>query len=214
VPIEILVAHLSSLSILVPLLIAVSTRRCIDREFSLLVVVLVISAVTDAILFILVTQGINNWPLGNLYILFQLAVFYFVFEKHYHNPWVRIAFFGFMVFSMANYFFIETPQKFNVNSTYVGGIFMILIASHYLYRVLKDLPVERIQDYPMLWIAFGVLIYFAGTLFLFLFNNYLMTHQPGNHKVIWILHNLLNLSKNIFFAIALWKNYRLKTSRE
>jgi hypothetical protein len=73
---------------------------------------------------------------------------------------------------------------------------------------MNNLQVDTIQSVPMFWISFGVLAYFGGTLFLFLFNNVLMKYQPANHQLVWILHNVLNITKNIFFAIALWKSCR------
>jgi hypothetical protein len=89
---------------------------------------------------------------------------------------------------------------------------MLVLALTYLYRLFRELPVERVQDMPMLWIAFAVLIYFGGTLFLFLFNNYLIDNEPGTHRAIWVLHNMLNVSKNVFLSIALWKHYKQSTS--
>ena len=55
-----------------------------------------------------------------------------------------------------------------------------------------------------------MLTYYAGNLLLFLTNNYLTLGLEGSHQIMWVLHNLLNISKNMLFAIALWMNYRNK----
>lgn len=74
------------------------------------------------------------------------------------------------------------------------------------------MPSERVYKLPLFWIAFGVLVYYGGTLFLFLFNNYLIERLPQSHQTIWILHNLLNVTKNVFLVAALWTQYTNRTS--
>lgn len=211
---QIIFAHLSSSSALIPILVSGVQFRKHPRYLSLIILLCVLSLIADVTSFLLMRSGINNWPVGNLFYLVQFVIFFLVLHLNMRIKSYRNIFLCFTLLALINFFFIESPLKFNVWSAYVGGILMIIMASHYLYKLLNDLPVERIQDLPMFWITFGVLIYFSGTLFLFLFNNYLVNNQPDNHQVIWVLHNLLNLTKNIFLAVALWKNYKLMTSLE
>jgi hypothetical protein len=78
----------------------------------------------------------------------------------------------------------------------------------YFYRLLNELPIIHIQHLPMFWVSVSVLTYYAGNFFLFLVKNYLVYGESGSHKLMWILHNLLNITKNLLFAIALWQSYR------
>lgn len=89
---------------------------------------------------------------------------------------------------------------------------MIFYSLIYLYDLFRDLPVERIQDMPMLWVIFGFLFYYGGTLFLFLANNIVLESNLESHRAIWVLHNILNVMKNVFLSIALWKQYKRTTS--
>ena len=50
--------------------------------------------------------------------------------------------------------------------------------------------------------------FFGGTLFLFLFNNYMISYQPESHRTIWILQLVLNITKNGFLFIAIWMSYK------
>lgn len=142
----------------------------------------------------------------------QFVILFIVFSSEYKSRFTKIVFFVFFIYSIINYLFLQTPNSFNSNSSYAGALLMLLLAFFYLYKLFHELPVERVQDLPMLWIAFAVLIYFGGTLFLFLFNNYLIANEPGTHRAIWVLHNMLNVVKNVFLSIALWKHYRQSTS--
>ena len=89
---------------------------------------------------------------------------------------------------------------------------MIITVLTFLYNLMQDMPVERVQTLPLFWLSFAILIYYGGTLFLFLFNNFLITHLPKSHQTIWTLHNLINITKNVFLFLTVWMNYRHKTS--
>jgi hypothetical protein len=173
---------------------------------------LLLSGLSDGISLIMVYKELNSWPIVNLFFLAQFVVMYFVFSSEYRSRFNKVAFCVFFVYAIVNYFFLQTPGYFNSNTSYAGALIMLLLALFYLFRLFRELPVERVQDLPMLWISFAVLIYFGGTLFLFLFNNYLITNEPGTHRIIWVLHNMLNVAKNVFLSIALWKHYRQTTS--
>ena len=58
----------------------------------------------------------------------------------------------------------------------------------------------------MVWISVGVLVYYSGNIFLFILNNYFSNRVDGNQGTLWIIHNLLNISKNLLFCIALWQS--------
>ncbi|MBL7856293.1 MAG: hypothetical protein JNM57_01290 [Cyclobacteriaceae bacterium] len=111
-------------------------------------------------------------------------------------------------FSVGNYFFYQTPYRFNSYTSYTGALVMLFYSLIYLYDLLHDLPTERIQDIPMLWIVFAFLFYYGGTLFVFLTNNLLLESNLDIHRANWILHNMLNVMKNVFLSIALWKHYK------
>lgn len=198
---------ISAFSVLPPLLIGLSQGKRLNTELRLVTLMLVCSALADGLSYIFVSRNINSWPIVNAYFIVQFTLLYLVFSHNYSNNYFKLLFFAFTMFSLVNYLVIQSPFEFNSTSSYLGALFMLLLALFYLYRLFKDLPVERVQDLPMLWIAFAVLIYFGGTLFVFLFNNYLIVNEPGTHSAIWILHNMLNVAKNVFLSIALWKHY-------
>jgi hypothetical protein len=55
----------------------------------------------------------------------------------------------------------------------------------------------------LFWFASGILLYMCGNIFVFTFNNFLATDPGGAHSTVWILHNSLNIVKNICFAVGL-----------
>jgi len=163
---------------------------------------------SDGLLWYFLDKGINNWPIGNIYIILQFILLYNIFVSKDKNWIIRILLICFLSFAIINFVFLQTPTTFNSRTSYIGALFVIILALWYLYGLFREMPIANILNMPMLWVSFGVLFYFAGTLFLFLFNNYLILNQPQNHQLIWVLHNVLNIIKNLLFAVALWKYYR------
>lgn len=209
----IFLAHISSISVLIPLIIGAIQWKNLSKKFKLVFYVLACAALSDIISLFCIRNGINNWPIVNAFFIFQFLLFYLFFLSDYPKHFfLNLLFSGFLLYSILNYLFLETPVKFNEYTSYTGALFMMVLALAVLLRLLRDLPAERVKDLPMLWIAFAVLVYFGGTLFPFLFNNYLIANLPSKHKVIWIVHNMLNVMKNVFLAIALWKHYRQSIS--
>jgi hypothetical protein len=118
-----------------------------------------------------------------------------------------------LFFALVNFIFIQSPLSFNSFTFYVTAIVLLISAMIYLYHLLINLPQEKVQTLPMLWIAFGTIAYYSGTMFIFLFNNLLVQHFPQTHQRLWVLHNSLGVLKNLFFFIALWVSFRNRVLR-
>jgi hypothetical protein len=160
----------------------------------------------------LLSGGVNTWPVVNLFFVIQFSLLYLILGYRIIGRWCDALFVACILFSASNYLLIQTPHVLNSFTTYVVAVLMIFVSGWYLYRLMVDLPVERVSDLPMFWISFAVLIYFAGTTFLFLFTNYLIAHHLNLSQSTWVLHNILNITKNVFFTIALWKQHTSMTS--
>lgn len=207
---ELLFAYFSSLSALLPLGIGLFHFKRISFRLKSIVWLAIASIVADALSLLLLSNGKGTWFIVNLFFIAQFTLLYACFRRSLSNRYLDGVFWLFIAFAILNYAFWEQPNTFNTSTAYVGGIFLILIALLYLQKLLKKNVTESVMNLPLLWISYGILTYYAGTLFLFLFNNYLVKHSPENHYYIWMLHNLLNITKNVFFSVALWKSYKAK----
>jgi len=203
-------AHFSYLSAFIPFFVDIVQWKKLDGRLKSIVLICFLGIVSDSISLFLITQRIryNNWISSNIFLIIQaILLTYFLGEslrwKHYR--WILVSLF---VFSLVNLFLVQSPGVFNSYSNYLFALVLIAACLIFLYRLLKDLPTLDIYRYSSLWIVFAILTYYGGTLFLFLFNNYLLSLSIVSHKAIWILHNSLNILKNLLFALALWQQYR------
>ena len=94
-------------------------------------------------------------------------------------------------------------ETFNTYARPIGNILFIFFAISYYYKLLKDLKVRYLERNPMFWINTGILIYFSGSLFLFIFSNYILKNVQLN-ILFWAIHAGLNIFIHIFYAIGLW----------
>lgn len=208
---EFIIAYISFGSVLIPLSIAFAKLNKVWYELKFLCFILLISFVTDlaSILVIRYIVGANTYLIGNIYLIVQFILLVLLFRKHLRSTqFADIVLLFFILFSLGNLFFFQGPWVFNSVSNVVACLVLISFCIFYFYRLLTELPTMHILRLPMLWISFAVLTYYGGNFFLFLINNYLIYGDTDSHKVMWILHNLLNIIKNILFAVALWQSYR------
>jgi hypothetical protein len=186
--------------------------RSLNSNLKLITWIAFASVLSDSLSLVLISQRVSTWPLLNVFYIVQFSLLFFVLCEERRVFLLRLFYFGCLTFALVNFTFIQTPKTFNTYTSYAGGILMIISALSYLYWLINEMPSERVYKLPLFWIAFGVLVYYGGTLFLFLFNNYLIERLPQSHQTIWILHNLLNVTKNVFLVAALWTQYTNRTS--
>jgi hypothetical protein len=200
-------------SVLLPLGMGLFHWKRLGSPLRLVVWIAGLSIVSDITSLVLMYLHLNTWPVGNLFFIAQFILFFFALNPEKKTTLLWYLFSGCLIFALVNFFFVQTPTVFNSSSAYLCGVLTIITAIYILYGLLRDRPVERVHILPLFWIAFGALIYHAGTQLVFLFNNYLIAHQPENHQSIWVLHNMLNIIKNVFLFIAVWMSYKARISQ-
>jgi len=94
---------------------------------------------------------------------------------------------------LQNLFFYDT--LFNAFTT----LLVITYAIFYFYFQLNKPTSYFIYSSPIFWIVSAILIYKAGTLFLFLYVNTLVQHERANY---FIINSIFNIVKNGLFLIG------------
>ncbi len=209
-------AYISVSSVLIPIFNGLRHFKKLSRDLSYILIICVCSLLADGISVICLNYKIqfNNWVIANIFLYIQqifllniLLIYLHLKTRLYLLVFLSILFF-------INFFLVQNPWIFNSYFNYLGAILQIILCMTFLYRLLRDLPAVDISRYYPLWIAFASLTYYGGTLFLFLFNNYLLSINLVTHKSTWVLHNSLNILKNLLFAFSIWLHYRnMKLSR-
>jgi hypothetical protein len=103
---------------------------------------------------------------------------------------------AFVLFSFLNFVFIQ-KSTITSNSNASGGIFTIALCLLYFYRLIKDLPDEKIHRTPVFWMVCAMLFTASTKMILFSFAHFLIDVYNDN----LIILAQINLSINIIFVL-------------
>lgn len=144
---------------------------------------------------------------GNSYrlleFLFLLRIYFFAFGERYTRSFIVVGI-VYSAFFFVDLIFFQAGQLTSFSITLTAATFIVFSIFHF-FKLMRDLPSTHIHQLPMFWIDTAVLVYFAGAFFIFLLRNYLIEVMNDDQIVYWSLHNILNIIKNILFAVGLWQ---------
>jgi hypothetical protein len=207
-----LIAHFSSVSILVPLAFAISQWKKLPIDIRALRWLLVVCTITELLSFFSARLSIPNQLVGDVYMFFQFALLLHIFSFQFDRKAIikisstAVSIVYLIILVLLNIYSVSTA---NLNA--VTSLVIIVVSIIFFYKLLNELKVVYIHRLPILWIAFAVLLYYSGNLFIFLATPYL-ERVPDSYKIFWTAHNTLNVIKNILFVIALWQSYKTMKS--
>jgi len=207
------VAYISIGSACLPLIAIINRWRHTSPEVRDVSIIAIASLTCDLISRVLAGYGINTLLLVNAFTLLQISLLMRIFSYQYRNTKpLLIVYVCLAIVYLVNTAFFQGPWKLNTAFLAAGSLVMIGLSLHYFYHLLSNLPTLHIHRLPMLWISFAVLFYYAGNFFQFLMSNYILVGDASVARKLWILHNLLNILKNVLFMIAIWQSYRRMSS--
>jgi len=119
----------------------------------------------------------------------------------------------FTIFALINLFFIQKTAP-NSYSYLLNSAIIIVYCLLYFYVLIQDLPSLYVHHLPMFWFNSALLIFHAGTFFLFSFHAYLVNVLKNNMLVYWSFHNMLSIMEHMIFLIGLYYDLRLLKSKE
>ena len=151
----------------------------------------------------------NNMPLIHLVGMVEIvciSLFYFKFINEINlKRIVIIVALMVLLFAIIEGIVIEGIFNYPSIALAPGGIMIILWSLLGFYELLKLNNNIPIYKEPMFWINSGILIYFAGTFFLFLLNDYFMKNDPHSASIFNNINLFLNVLVNIIYSIGVYK---------
>ncbi|MFT6923759.1 MAG: hypothetical protein ACJA1C_002779 [Crocinitomicaceae bacterium] len=197
---------LSAFSILAPLIVGFVHFQKLSLNMKILYILIVITFVMEAAALILRLQGIRNLFIFHSYVYVEITVVMMIYYRLFDTfRWKLVAvilYVVFIVFSILNVEYVEGLDVFNSNQRYVEGLIIILLCVTYFVQLMRRAEHRHLHSLPSFWLNSGFLIYFSGTLFLFMLGRDLIQRDIG---IFWEIHALLNILLNTVYVIALLK---------
>ncbi|HAS43337.1 MAG TPA: hypothetical protein DCS93_22850 [Microscillaceae bacterium] len=198
---------ISSASILLPAILALVLFKRQVLPLKSLSILIWIGALVEVAAQIMANNGKSNLPLLHVYVIIEFVLLGWMYQfnlyKLYNRYVIPIIIILFSIFSIINSLFIQSIYTFNTHNRPLSNLLLIVFAISYYYKLLKELKIRYLERNPMFWINTGILIYYSGSLFLFIFSNYIIKTRES-WLLVWHIHSILNIFINIFYTIGLW----------
>jgi len=149
------------------------------------------------------------FPIYTLWEFEMISLFYFMTFKAI--PLRRIIIGTMLLFAMltiADVCLVNGLKRFNYYSRSIEGLIIITYTIIYFYTVLSEMSIAKPEKEGTVWISMAFLIYFSGTLFLFIFGDYVTRHSYKTYGVYWGFHAIVMWLLYSMIAIGLWHKRR------
>ncbi len=201
---------ISACSIMAPILIGAIYFKSLSFALRILFLYVVITGLFELVASLMSVYQINNLFLFNTHFFIEFlaisAIFFFSYDSVFWRGVVVVFLISFLLFVLLENFYFEARDPFQANERYAEGLMVIILCAGYYISLLRR-PIHRyLEKQPMFWLASGWLIYFAGTLYLFLFSKELLAMNSFH---FWQIHAILNIGLNVIYVISFVKGRRL-----
>ncbi|RYD56262.1 MAG: hypothetical protein EOP56_13085 [Sphingobacteriales bacterium] len=193
------------LGILLPLTIALRRYKYLPVALKWFIGYLLLGVLTNVIVKTLATQGINNMPVFHVYTILEFSLLSIFFRQlffrrlHLILPIIAVVF---TVFCLTNMLLWQPISEYNSYSRSAEAILIMVYAIIYFKEALDDQHAIP-QKLTVTWINAGLLLYFSGSLFLFICGNYILANVSLN-TIIWNIHASMVLLMYILFAVGFY----------
>lgn len=185
--------------------------RKFNTAIKVLGLFLIINLIVELYAKWLSRQYISNIFLLHIYTLLEFltwSLFYRILFKD--KKWVQNLFPWFVIggglLIIANTIFLEPMTGFNSNAKTFVQLFLMSCAVYYFFNAFGKIDFSRPASFSISMINFAVILYYSGTLFIFMFSKLLKDHEVVNHRqhLFWAINAVLNLIFQILILISLW----------
>lgn len=133
------------------------------------------------------------------YTLFSIFLYLSFKQKNFRLILLilSLVFYG-LVFSFVFRYSSDT-QNFDSPSASLEAILIIVYSIFFLFEQIKDPSIVFIYYLKKFWIVLALLMYFASTLFLFIYGETYATPDKG---IYWSINNIFDIIKNLLFVVS------------
>lgn len=160
----------------------------------------------------LFSKGDNNLYLLHYYTMLEFvawSIFYWYLLQDVR--WFRkfLPYFvgGVMVLLVLNSVYLEPLTSFNSNAKTLTQIILISYAIYYFFISFGKIDLAQPYHRAMSFINFAVILYFSGSLFIFMFSKLLVNNEVARVRQhgFWAIHAMLYLIFQVLILYSLWK---------
>jgi hypothetical protein len=204
------IINVTWLPVVLSLVTLIWKRRTLSLTYVVIGVYLFGTALVNFAAGRLSANRMNNLPLLHFYTLIEFVGWSFFYRIVFYDVrWIERVFwpflFGGAVLIVGNSLFLESPFVFNSNAKSVTQSFYILLSIYYFFYNFGKADFSQPQNLSVGLINTGVLLYYSGSLFIFMFSKMLVAAQTSREDQVgfWLLNSLLTLVFQILILTSI-----------
>lgn len=172
---------------------------------------LILATITEFLALYMAKRDIPNLFSLHLYTLLEFLAWSFFYKylfrrKDFVQKYYRLFISIIAVLIILNTVFIEPIGGFNSNAKSLIQIILIISALYYFFNAFGKIDLNKSSTLSVAIINFGILLYYSGTLFIFMFSRFLNDNHVARFKQhgFWTMNALIYLIFLMLISISLW----------
>ena len=195
---------------IIPIILVWINRRKLNAEtyyFFPFIVLLAIATLYELVGTLVLKINVTNWFWIYLFLEFS-ALSYFFFKLSIYRPlsWIYSTLFVIL-------YIILTVLRDNNNDLMLEGylstfsfITFLSFIALWFRDLFKKLSYPSLLNNNLFYFIVGIMVYFAGTIFLFLLSDVIFNNQNKSFSSFWMLNVLFSFIFRILIITGLWKS--------
>lgn len=201
-----LIHYVSAGSIVVPIFFSIFKIWSLNQSLKALTLYLIICLIIEFVSDVLWYDNINNLWLFHIFTLLEFTCFMYIFFQilkiEHKQKLFSVIILSFLIIFLVDIIFISGHLKMNELARNVEGFTFIVLSILYFKSLMKSNEHQSLLQKFSFWFSSAILLYFSGSLFIFLFSNYLLDSSPETFFGIYAIHSILSIIFNILLAIC------------
>lgn len=172
------------------------------------VLVVFIASLYEFIGSILLGQNVELWFLiYDILVFFSIHYFFYtLLNKKYNALFFILILLLLILHSILalgpwTFSYLEISSFFNVYQTLIILYFSIL----WFKRIFQEFEIDNLLDSPYFYFISGLLIYYCGSVVLFLLASSIYAADQSQFQFYWLLNVILNLVLRTLLIVGIWK---------
>jgi hypothetical protein len=195
--------YISMLTEIVTALVGGLRYRTLPRPLRILEWLIMFAILEVGVQWALSYFGIHNLWTSHFFTLIEMVFVVLMFSSWMKNRRNRmmlsLCLFVFIIFWIVSKFTFEPLSLVDGWTAAISKILQITFSTFLLVDVVKESDINWTDD-PRLWIIAGIIIYSAGSIFIFALFNKMLQISPDRLKIIWFLNWTLIIISNLLYT--------------
>jgi hypothetical protein len=189
----------------IPIIIGILRFTNLSRGAKCIFLLALVSVLSDILIkqYIMV-EGVPSM-VGRIFTVseFVLTSIFFFYEFNRKGERILILVVGvlFLLVAAIDYL-LQGVGKMDNLSMAIEAMVLVAYSVWLLFTTIRDTKYPNILDTTQFWFIAGILIYFGGSIFIFISSNYFSKEMITK---MWSIHNLFTIVYNVLISIGLWK---------